>query len=76
VFAHLVSLVAFLFSISARSGELVSRLTADTGQIKSAVGASVSVVLRKSHAYFVGATHHDGDHESEAFPASCCWRSR
>src|SRR3954468_15601751 len=40
VFAHLVSLSPSFFD-SARSGELVSRLTADTGQIKSAVGASV-----------------------------------
>ena len=31
---------------SGRSGEMVSRLTADTTQIKSAVGASVSIALR------------------------------
>jgi ATP-binding cassette subfamily B protein len=54
VFAHLVSLSPSFFD-SARSGELVSRLTADTGQIKSAVGASVSVVLRNL-MLFVGAT--------------------
>jgi ATP-binding cassette subfamily B protein len=45
VFAHLVSLSPAFFD-SARSGELVSRLTADTTQIKSAVGASVSIALR------------------------------
>jgi ATP-binding cassette, subfamily B, bacterial len=54
VFAHLVSLSPSFFD-SARSGELVSRLTADTGQIKSAVGASVSVMLRNL-MLFVGAT--------------------
>src|SRR5258708_3807330 len=44
VFAHLTSLSPAFFD-SARSGELVSRLTADTTQIKSAVGASVSTAL-------------------------------
>jgi len=54
VFAHLVSLSPSFFD-SARSGELVSRLTADTTQIKSAVGASVSIALR-NFMLFVGAT--------------------
>jgi ATP-binding cassette subfamily B protein len=45
VFAHLMSLSPAFFD-SARSGELISRLTADTTQIKSAVGASVSIALR------------------------------
>jgi len=36
VFAHLISLSPAFFD-SARSGELISRLTADTTQIKSAV---------------------------------------
>ena len=54
VFAHLVSLSPAFFD-SARSGELVSRLTADTTQIKSAVGASVSIALRNL-VLFVGAT--------------------
>ncbi len=54
VFAHLVSLSPAFFD-SARSGELVSRLTADTTQIKSAVGASVSIALRNI-MLFVGAT--------------------
>ncbi len=53
VFAHLVSLSPAFFD-SARSGELVSRLTADTTQIKSAVGASVSVALRNI-MLFIGA---------------------
>jgi ATP-binding cassette subfamily B protein len=54
VFAHLLSLSPAFFD-SARSGELISRLTADTTQIKSAVGASVSIALR-NFMLFVGAT--------------------
>ena len=54
VFAHLISLSPAFFD-SARSGELMSRLTADTTQIKSAVGASVSIALRNV-MLFVGAT--------------------
>ena len=45
VFDHLTGLSAAFFD-SARSGELVSRLTADTTQIKIAVGTSISVALR------------------------------
>jgi ATP-binding cassette subfamily B protein len=45
VFAHITGLSAAFFD-TAKSGELVSRLTADTTQIKSAVGASVSIALR------------------------------
>src|SRR5689334_13269976 len=54
VFAHLISLSPAFFD-SSRSGELVSRLTADAGQIKSAVGASASVALRNI-MLFIGAT--------------------
>jgi ATP-binding cassette subfamily B protein len=54
VFAHLISLSPSFFD-SARSGELISRLTADTTQIKSAVGSSVSVALRNL-MLFIGAT--------------------
>ena len=53
MFAHLLSLSPSFFD-SARSGELVSRLTADTTQIKSAVGASVSIALRNL-MMFLGA---------------------
>ena len=53
VFAHLISLSPAFFD-SARSGELISRLTADTTQIKSAVGASVSIALRNL-MLFIGA---------------------
>ncbi len=41
---------------------MISRLTADTTQIKSAVGASVSIALRNL-VLFVGGTGHDGGHE-------------
>jgi ATP-binding cassette, subfamily B, bacterial len=54
VFAHLISLSPAFFD-SARSGELISRLTADTTQLKSAVGASVSIALRNLMLFF-GAT--------------------
>lgn len=54
VFAHLLSLSPAFFD-SARSGELVSRLTADTTQIKSAVGASVSIALRNLMMFFGAA---------------------
>src|SRR5262249_9412235 len=52
VFGLLVSLSLAYFD-EAKSGELVSRLTADTTQIKAAVGASVSIALRNS-VLFVG----------------------
>ncbi|MDE2473006.1 MAG: ATP-binding cassette domain-containing protein, partial [Bradyrhizobium sp.] len=54
VFAHLISLSPAFFD-SARSGELISRLTADTTQIKSAAGASASIALRNL-LRFIGAT--------------------
>src|SRR5437879_3184577 len=54
VFAHLIALSPAFFD-SARSGELVSRLTADTTQIKSAVGASVSIALRNLMMFFGAA---------------------
>jgi ATP-binding cassette subfamily B protein len=54
VFAHLTRLSLAFFD-SAKTGELVSRLTADTTQIKSAVGASVSIALRNLVLFFGGA---------------------
>ncbi|HMF69595.1 MAG TPA: ABC transporter transmembrane domain-containing protein, partial [Phyllobacterium sp.] len=45
VFDHLTKLSPAFFD-STQSGEIVSRLTADTTQIKSAVGATASVALR------------------------------
>ncbi len=45
VFDHLTGLSAAFFD-GARTGELLSRLTADTTQIKTAVGTSISVALR------------------------------
>ncbi len=55
VFAHLISLSPAFFD-SARSGELISRLTADTTQIKSAAGASVSIALRNLLLFLGAAT--------------------
>jgi ATP-binding cassette, subfamily B, bacterial len=54
VFAHVTSLSAAFFD-EAKTGEVVSRLTADTTQIKAAVGSSVSVALRNL-VLFVGAS--------------------
>jgi ATP-binding cassette subfamily B protein len=45
VFEHITSLSAAFFD-TALTGELISRLAADTTQIKSAVGVSVSTALR------------------------------
>jgi len=45
VFAHIVHLSPEFYDRN-HSGEIVSRLSADTTQIKSAVGASLSVALR------------------------------
>jgi ATP-binding cassette subfamily B protein len=47
VFGHLTSLSASYFD-QAKTGEAVSRLTADTTQIKAAVGSAVSVALRRA----------------------------
>jgi ATP-binding cassette subfamily B protein len=55
VFAHLIALSAPFFD-TARTGELTSRLTADTTQIKSAVGSSVSVALRNIVLFLGSAT--------------------
>ena len=54
VFAHLTRLSPAYFD-GVRSGEIVSRLTADTTQIKSAVGASVSIALRNLVLFVGGA---------------------
>jgi ATP-binding cassette subfamily B protein len=53
VFRHLTSLDATFFD-SARTGELLSRLTADTTQLKAAFGTSASVALR-NFFMFIGA---------------------
>ena len=54
VFAHVTSLSAAFFD-EAKTGEVISRLTADTTQIKAAVGSSVSVALRNL-VLFLGAS--------------------
>ena len=47
VFAHVARLSPGFFD-DAQSGEIVSRLSADTTQVKSAVGATASMALRNS----------------------------
>jgi ATP-binding cassette, subfamily B, bacterial len=54
VFAHITALSAAFFD-TAKTGEMVSRLTADTTQIKATVGASVSIALRNL-VLFVGCS--------------------
>src|ERR1700704_4845757 len=54
VFGPLTSLSSAFFD-EAKTGEMVSRLTADTTQIKAAVGSSVSVALRNL-VLFLGAS--------------------
>ncbi|KQZ02116.1 ABC transporter [Pseudolabrys sp. Root1462] len=54
VFAHLTRLSSSFFD-TAKTGEMISRLTADTTQIKSAVGASVSIALRNLVLFIGGA---------------------
>ncbi|MGO4704997.1 ABC transporter transmembrane domain-containing protein [Microvirga sp. 2MCAF38] len=53
VFRHLTNLDPAFFDRS-KSGELVSRLTADTTQVKAAFGVSISIALRNVFL-FVGA---------------------
>lgn len=53
VFAHVMTLSPAFFD-TAKSGEVVSRLTADTTQIRAAAGASASLALRNL-MLFVGA---------------------
>jgi ATP-binding cassette subfamily B protein len=54
VFSHLLELDGRFYD-TARSGELISRLTADTTQIKSTVGASASIALRNIVLFFGAA---------------------
>ncbi len=51
VFDHLTRLDAAFFD-RVRSGEIVSRLTADTTQLKAAFGASASIALRNLMLFF------------------------
>ncbi|MGP0091453.1 MAG: ABC transporter transmembrane domain-containing protein [Xanthobacteraceae bacterium] len=55
VFDHLTRLSASFFD-QAKTGEIISRLTADTTQIKAAVGASVSIALRNLMLFTGSAT--------------------
>jgi len=54
VFAHVTGLSAAFFD-TAKTGEVLSRLTADATQIKATVGASVSIALRNL-VLFLGAS--------------------
>ncbi|HEY0440499.1 MAG TPA: ABC transporter transmembrane domain-containing protein, partial [Xanthobacteraceae bacterium] len=54
VFEHILGLSPAFFDRT-QTGEVLSRLTADTTQIKAAVGASVSIALRNV-VLFVGAS--------------------
>jgi ATP-binding cassette, subfamily B, bacterial len=54
VFAHVTSLSAAFFD-TVKTGEVLSRLTADSTQIKATVGASVSIALRNL-VLFLGAS--------------------
>ncbi len=47
-----ITILSAAFFDAAKSGELVSRLTADTTQIKAAVGASASTALRNVVLFF------------------------
>ena len=51
VFSHITHLSPAFFDRT-KSGEIISRLTADTTQIKSAVGASASIALRNVILFF------------------------
>ena len=53
VFAHVISLSSAFFD-EAKTGEVLSRLTADTTQIKAAAGTLVSIALR-NFVLFIGA---------------------
>jgi ATP-binding cassette subfamily B protein len=54
VFAHIADLSPAFFDTN-QSGEILSRLTADTTQVKAAVGASASIALRNL-ILFIGAS--------------------
>ncbi|MCI0600376.1 MAG: ATP-binding cassette domain-containing protein [Beijerinckiaceae bacterium] len=53
VFKHLCTLDASFYD-TARTGELLSRLTADTTQIKSAFGATAALALRNAFLFIGG----------------------
>jgi ATP-binding cassette subfamily B protein len=54
VFAHLTSLDASFYDAE-KTGEIVSRLSADTTQLKSAFGSSASIALRNFFMFFGAA---------------------
>ncbi len=54
VFAHVMALSSSFYDVQ-RVGEITSRLTADTTQLKSAFGASASIALRNFFLFFGAA---------------------
>ena len=72
VFRHLTSLDPAFFDRT-KSGEIVSRLTADTTQVKAAFGVSISIALRNAFLFFGAVAL-----MIVTSPSSrlwCCWRS-
>ena len=55
VFAHVIGLTPAFFEVT-RTGEVLSRLTADTTLIQTVVGSSVSVMLRNMVMFVGGLT--------------------
>jgi ATP-binding cassette subfamily B protein len=55
VYAHVLSLSPAFFEVT-RTGEVLSRLTADTVLIKTVVGSSASIALRNSFLFIGAAT--------------------
>ncbi|MES1990527.1 MAG: ABC transporter transmembrane domain-containing protein [Pseudomonadota bacterium] len=54
VYAHVLKLSPSFFEVT-RTGEVLSRLTADTTLIKTAVGSSASIALRNAFLFFGAA---------------------
>ena len=63
VFKHLTGLSPAFYE-TAHSGEVMSRLTADTTQVKAAAGTVISQALRNL-LILIGACTHDGGDEPE-----------
>ena len=74
VFGHLTRLDPAFFDAT-KSGEIVSRLTADATQVKSAFGISVSLALRNLFL-FIGAVALMVVTSPQAVSARARWRSR
>ena len=73
VFDHVTHLSAAFYDAN-RSGEIVSRLTADTTQIKSTVGATASLALAQHHPVR-RRRRDDVHHLAQAFGSGPCRHS-